>query len=220
MQLRLRASTPLLATGLIASLLLVACTAPAGGTGAASASVQASIESSPPVPSGTPPTSAAASPEESAVGSPEPTSDLGPFSCDFPIEGDGSTGRAQITDVRVGEHDGYDRIVFEFDGGIPQWTLQKATKPYTQDPSGLPMDVQGDAAWLLTLQGGTGVGPDGSQTYTGGTDFVRDYAKLVELVESGDFEAVSTWYVGMTADSCARVLLLDDPARLVVDIEH
>jgi hypothetical protein len=170
----------------------------------------------------TPPSETPASPsvEASAPPSAEPSPDLGEFSCDFPMERRGAPVHTQLVDVRVGEHDGYDRVVFEFDGAVPEYILSQASPPYTEDPSGLPVEVGGDAAWQLVLLGGTRVTPDYKTTYDGPLSFERDFAKLVHLVEAGDFEAVSTWYVGMTGESCARILSLDDPTRLVIDIEH
>ena len=46
---------------------------------------------------------------------------------------------------------------------------------------------------------------------------------LVDLVEGGDFEAQSTWYLGLSADACVRVMRLvgeGGPARLVIDVAH
>ena len=40
------------------------------------------------------------------------------------------------------------------------------------------------------------------------------------LIEGGDFERQSTWYLGLTGESCVRVLLLDGPPRIVIDVEH
>lgn len=209
------------AGALAASLLLAACTGGFSFTGSpvpstpesAAASLPASMQ---PTPDATPPASEGASAQPSA----EPTSDLGPFVCSFPVQGSGTVDRAQLTDVRVGEHDGYDRIVFEFDTGIPTYAISEATPPFMADPSGLPLEVQGSYFWQIVLTGGTKMTPDGTSTYTGTTDFTPGFAKLVELVEGGDFEAVSTWYAGMSATSCIRVLTLADPARLVVDVEH
>ncbi len=170
----------------------------------------------------TPPSETPASPsvEASAPPSAKPSPDLGEFSCAFPMERRGAPVHSQLVDVRVGEHDGYDRVVFEFDGAVPEYILSQASPPYTEDPSGLPVEVGGDAAWQLVLLGGTRVTPDYETTYDGPLSFQRDFAKLVHLVEAGDFEAVSTWYIGMTGESCARILPLDDPTRLVIDIEH
>ena len=74
-----------------------------------------------------------------------PFADLGPFSCDLPIHEDATVARANITDVRTGTHHGYDRVVFEFAGGIPEASLERAEPPFTQDASGAPIEVQGES---------------------------------------------------------------------------
>jgi hypothetical protein len=62
--------------------------------------------------------------------------------------------------------------------------------------------------------------PEGSVTYGGSTTFEPGFNRLVELIEGGDFEAVSTWYLGLEGAGCYRVLTLADPSRLVIDVEH
>jgi hypothetical protein len=207
-----RISQPTWAVALVVLFSLAACTSGSSpsASGASTSSVPSSSTSAEP--------SAPASGEASA--SAEPSGNLGPFACDLPIDGVGSTDRAQITDVRVGEHDGYDRITFEFASGIPQFSIDEAQPPFTQDASGLLIDVNGSYFWRIVLQGGTKVTPDGGITYDGDLEFSPGFTKLVHLVEGGDFEAVSTWYVGMSSESCIRVLTIADPSRLVIDIEH
>jgi hypothetical protein len=80
--------------------------------------------------------------------------------------------------------------------------------------------VEGTAFWSLVLHGGTRVNLDGSMSYDGRTDITPDFPALAELVEAGDFEAVSSWYIGLHEATCARVLTLTDPSRLVIDIQH
>lgn len=154
------------------------------------------------------------------TGEPGATDDLGAFSCDLPVVEDGTVGVANIVDVRVGSHDGYDRVVFEFDQGTPELTLDRAEPPFTEDASGLPMEVDGDAFLGLRMRGGTKQTDAGTSSYDGPTDFSREFPVLVHLVEGGDFERQSTWYLGLTGESCVRVLLLDAPPRLVIDVEH
>lgn len=163
---------------------------------------------------------ASASPDASVARSAAPSAEIGEFSCEFPMERRGTPVHSQLVDVRVGEHEGYDRVVFEFDGAVPEYILSQASPPYVEDPSGLPIEVGGDAVWQLVMLGGTRVTPDYETSYDGPVSFERDFEKLVHLVEAGDFEAVSTRYIGMTGESCARILALDDPTRLVIDIEH
>ena len=198
---RRRTVAPVL--GLAAALLLVACRPGAGfGSGAPSDPESAS------------PASASVAPTATASES------LGPFACSFPLTGTATVGRAQITDLRVAAHDGYDRIVFEFAAGQPAYTISTATPPLTRDPSGLPMTVAGSTFLAIVLQGGTAVTPDGTSTYSGPSDFTPNLARVAQLVQAGDFEAVSSWYVGLTGTACVRVLTLADPSRLVIDIEH
>ena len=205
-------SHPTWAVALVVLFSLSACTA--GSSSSASGESASSLPSQ--SASGEPTAPASDEPSESA----EPSGDLGPFACNLPIEGVGSTNRAQITDVRVGEHDGYDRITFEFASGIPQFTIDEAQPPFTQDASGLPIEVDGNYFWRIVMHGATKVTPDGGITYDGDLEFSPGFTKLVHLIEGGDFEAVSTWYVGMSSESCIRVLTIADPSRLVIDIEH
>jgi hypothetical protein len=161
---------------------------------------------------------ASASPSQEP--SPEPSDGLGDFDCSSPQSGAGTVARAQITDVRVGTHAAYDRVVFVLGNGIPEFTLEKATPPLLKDPSGLPLEVKGEAFWRLVMQGGTKLSPSGTLTYDGETDLKPSFPQLAELIEGGDFEAVSTWYLGLNSPSCVRVLALTAPSRLVIDIEH
>lgn len=198
---------------LLTCLLLAGC-------GGVSASPSASTLSSS-VPSASGQSAAAtssAATSESVV--PEPSGNLGPFACTLPVSDPGTAARAQITGVRVGTHTDYDRIAFEFDAGIPRYQVETATPPFYADPSGLPLQIAGSAFWKITLVGGTRVKPDGGSSYAGPTNFVPNFNALVQLKEGGDFEALSTWYVGLTDTSCIRVLTLSDPARLVIDIRH
>lgn len=205
----------LIAIALIA-LIVVACSTPT-----ATAPASATAEPTPPASDPQAP-----SPDESSAPTdepePVPSDELGPFTCDLPIHVDATIGRALINDVRTGTHDGFDRIVFEFVDGFPEASLERAEPPFTQDPSGLPMVVQGESFLRLVMRGGTKQQEDGESSYDGPTEFETDYPALVHLIERGDFEAQSTWYFGLREESCVRVLTLTDDgtARLVIDIEH
>lgn len=191
-------------------LAVAACTSPSSSpTDGATAS---------PEPAG----SAVASGSGSPASTPEPipSDELGEFTCDPPIHVDQTVARANITDVRIGTHEGYDRVVFEFAGGLPEASLERAEPPFTHDASGEPIDVAGESFLRLTMRGGTKQQDDGTSSYDGPTDFDPGFHTLVDLVEGGDFEAQSTWYFGLTEGECVRVLALEDEPRIVVDIEH
>jgi hypothetical protein len=211
---------------MLAAILITGTLAACGAAPAPSASPDPSpsgtpTQSVPPTPS-TPISSASisVSPSPTGTAAPRPPDGLGPFGCSYPVIGAGTVKRAQMTDVRVGVHTGYDRIVFEFAHGIPAYRIRPVEPPLTRDPSGLPLAVAGDSFLSIVLDGGTKVTPDGGQTYRGDTDFMVGSAALVELVEAGDFEAVSSWYAGLHGDRCIRVLTLSGPSRLVIDVEQ
>lgn len=194
----------------IAALLLVlaACQAVAPATAGTPSATSASAPA-------TPSARASASTQPTV----QPTPDAGLFSCDFPVKGIATIQRAQLVDVRVGTHADHDRVVFEFADGVPAFTLKKATPPLLEDASGETLDVDGNAFWQLVMRDTSRADLMGHPMFTD-TDFTPGFAKLSELIEGGDFEAVSTWYFGLESESCVRVLTLHNPSRLVFDIQH
>jgi hypothetical protein len=203
--------------------LAVLLTAGCYGGPAASPSVSpAASASAPPssAPASTPPSE---SPSSSATVEPVPSEDLGSFRCDLPVVEAATVPRAQIVDVRVGTHHDYDRVVFEFADGLPEFSLDRATPPFAQDGSGLPVEVEGTSFLRLTMRGGTKQMEDGTSSYDGPTDFDPGFPMLVDLAEGGDFEAQSTWYLGLNTDACLRVMQLvgeGGAPRLVIDVER
>jgi hypothetical protein len=197
-------------------LLLTAC----GGGGSSPSASSSGPPSSQPSQSAAPSTSGA--PPASVSEAPIPSDDLGEFSCEYPIVEDATVARANITDVRVGEHADYDRVVFEFEQGLPEITLDRASPPFTQDASGMPINVDGTSFLRLTMRGGTKQTESGTSSYDGPTNFDPAMSTLVDLVEGGDFEGQSTWYLGLSTDACARVIRLEDDNgnRLVIDLQH
>lgn len=210
-----------------ATLVLVALVALTGCS--PSADETSSADPGTPTPAAS--TSASSVPSEAASAGPSiaapsasadaiPTDELGEFTCDLPIVEDPTVPIANIVDVRTGSHSGYDRVVFEFEQGTPELTLSRAEPPFSADGSGMPIEVDGDSFLALVMRGGSKQTDEGSSSYDGPTEFTDVGPALLHLVEGGDFERQSTWYFGLAAEDCVRVLLLDDPHRLVIDIEH
>jgi hypothetical protein len=134
-----------------------------------------------------------------------------------------------LADVRVGAHNGYDRIVFEFtepkpnpagNGGIPHYEVRSAKPPFTQDPSDMPLDVYGDAFVQLVVQGATGYDFDGNPTYGGSRVITPGFGTLAQAAQSGDFEATLSWIMGLSRPTCWQVQELHNPDRLVIDFHH
>jgi hypothetical protein len=205
----------------VAAIVLAACSSPQA-TGPASSSATASAPASAPGSSASaaPSATAQASASAPAASTGEPTPAAGDFSCELPIVEQATVARANIVDVRVGAHTGYDRVVFEFIGGTPEFTLERAKPPFHHDASGEEIDVPGDSFLRLTMRGGTKQTDTGESSYDGPLEFHPHGTQLQSLVEGGDFEGQSTWYIGLADEACVHVDLLDDEPRLVIDVEH
>lgn len=125
-----------------------------------------------------------------------------------------------VTDVRVGAHDGFDRVVYEFDGsGTPGWTVRYVDAA-VQDGSGATLDVPGLTILEVSLTG-TGYPFDtGVEPYEGANPLPGTGA-VTEVRMATVFEGITQSFIGL-ADPArpATVSLLTDPVRVVVDIEH
>jgi hypothetical protein len=129
---------------------------------------------------------------------------------------------AFLVDVRAAAHDGFDRVVLEFDGTEqPAWRVTYADPPILEDASGRPVEVEGGAFLELRLTPATGVdltGPEFEETYDGPTELRVDGNVVTEVVRIGDFEQNLAWVIGVDERRPFAVAFFADPLRLVVDI--
>jgi hypothetical protein len=111
---------------------------------------------------------------------------------------------ALLRAVRVTGERCADRVVFDFTtetNAAPRCTIAYAQPPFTMDGSGAPVTVEGSAFVSVRCEPAYGYDfSSGQPTYTGpkriaatGTRHVR------ELVETGDFEGVLNWVIGLDA---------------------
>jgi hypothetical protein len=197
--------------------LLSACT----GSGSPTTSQAPSEPTARPATSVSPSPTTDAEPSATSTTEPVPSDELGAFTCELPIsEAATAFGVTNYTDVRVGTHDGYDRVVFEFTMGTPELVLEVDEPPYEQPASGFPVEVEGERVLRLTMQNATAAGESEQPTYDGPLDFDPAFPVLVDVVHGSDFEAQLAWFIGLAKESCVRVTLLTDPDRIVIDVEH
>jgi hypothetical protein len=174
------------------------------------------------------PAASPATPSALATPSVEPAESEGPvgaWDCTLPDHHAATIDRAQLSDIRIGPRgagpSGFDRILFQYDSeGTPEVDIREGKPPFTMDPSGLPLEVAGEAWLVIVFHGGTAVTPDGTQTYTGPTEFALNFPQVVEMKQAGDFEAVSEWVVGLRGPACHRVEIRESPTRLLIDVQH
>jgi hypothetical protein len=153
---------------------------------------------------------------------PDPGDGLPDFVAPGTVEEDDSLepqGLPQLVDVRIGENDGYDRIVFEFEEDeLPPWEVMYVSNPVACG-SGKPVVTGGAANLQVNMFIAQAHTPEGELTIPD-TEIVADYPAMVEGVQTCDFEALVTWVVGTNGTLPFRVFTLEEPTRLVVDVEH
>ncbi len=126
----------------------------------------------------------------------------------------GSVATSQVAAVRIGRHDGYDRFVIEFSGGIPSYTVTRQTSAtFTRSPKGDVVTLDGSAGVVVTVQSITNW-----TGYTGDTSFKPGYPCMREALMIQNFEGVQQWGIGVGGTPALRVFTMTAPDRLVVDI--
>ncbi|MGJ9426672.1 hypothetical protein ACHABX_12610 [Nesterenkonia halotolerans] len=126
-----------------------------------------------------------------------------------------------LVEVRVGQHEGYDRVVFEHNGpselGYQVEYVDSPTDPQLAEP----IDVPGEAYISIGVAGLGLPTSDFDSVLSGPIEGVDTRSQLVYGVHAlSPFEAQSTYLIGVDQQRDFRVQVLEDPVRLVVDLAH
>jgi hypothetical protein len=197
---------------LSALVLLASCgggdTEEAGASSSAAVTTSSATASSAPVGS-----------DPEGAGQAQPTT----FPADTsPDTGDATAGEGPtvVTALRVGDQDGFDRIVLEVSGSaVPGWDVAYVDAP-TAEGSGEPLDVPGTAYLRVTLTGVTNPYEAPQVTEVPRGAIAGPGAGAVQGVfYDSTFEGQALAYVGVSAERPFRVHALENPARVVVDVQ-
>ena len=140
-----------------------------------------------------------------------------------PVSTPASGERALLTQVRAARQEGFDRVVFQFEGALPGYSVKYVKKPVHADASGAEIPIDGDHVIEVRMESASGAdlaGENVRQTYTGPDRVKGDTAEATEVVKVGDFEGVLTWAIGTHDEVSFKVSKLSSPSRLVIDIRN
>jgi hypothetical protein len=140
--------------------------------------------------------------------------------------GGSSMGSGEITNVRAGQHDCYDRLVIDLHGtSVPvSWNVAYVGQ-VREDPSDRPVPLRGGAFLHIVVQAPE-MTPDGVPTYTPGNRRelvnVSGFRTFRQVADAGSFEAVSSFGLGVRARLPFRVFTLSSggTSRVVLDVAH
>jgi hypothetical protein len=119
-----------------------------------------------------------------------------------------------VTTVRVGQHDGYDRFVIEFGGGVPNYSVTlQSNATFVRSPRGDQVTLEGTSGVLIVIHSVTNW-----TSYSGPTGFQPGYPYLRQAVQVENFEGYQQWALGVQGTPCLRVAMFTSPSRLVVDV--
>lgn len=121
-----------------------------------------------------------------------------------------------VSNVRVGSHAGFDRVIFDLSGaGDPGWFMDYTDNP-VQQGSGKPISHHGDVALNVNIDGTTypfELGMDDPQIGT-----VQGAGSVAEVISAGTFEGRSQFIISLDSQLPYSVEVLEDPSRVVIDI--
>lgn len=125
-----------------------------------------------------------------------------------------------VTEIRVGEHEGKDRVVFELGGtGTPSYMVDYVDSP-VQQGSGHPLDVTGDS-FLQVMIDGQALPTDERTEVPVGVVSADEVSNVTRVAFAGQFEGQAQAVVGLEGtDRAFTVFTLQNPTRVVVDIDR
>ncbi|MGI8985147.1 MAG: RICIN domain-containing protein [Acidimicrobiales bacterium] len=133
----------------------------------------------------------------------------------------GAQPPVSVTDVRLGRHNGFDRVVFDIGGeGQAGWDVRYVDEARAAG-SGQPIDLGGEAVLEVRL---TNIAlppnaPDGVEPWAGPDRLQLPGAgPVVEVAEDTVFEGAHTFFVGVTERVPFQVNRLGSPQRVVLDV--
>ena len=204
-----------------AVLLLAACGTDASPTSASDASTS-SVSPEPSETASATSRDTSASPSDSPSASaespsPAPAADGPPFPESTDPQTAEPTGEwdLQLVDVRVGDHDGFDRVVLELSGtATPGWGVAWGDEAVAEG-SGDVVPLEGDHVLTISASG-TAMPEPGSFEVPAR---LGPAGAVAEVQVNGWFEGYTQVFAGVDGDERPfRVFTLTDPPRLVVDI--
>ncbi len=124
-----------------------------------------------------------------------------------------------LRDVRSAQHEFYDRITFEFDGELgPGYRIEYIPQPQ-QCGSGDPATIEG-TGWIEVAFTPARAHNDKGKPTVARKEYKFGYPVMREVERTCDFEGTLTYVIGVASPHKFRIIELNDPPRLCIDIDQ
>ncbi len=137
------------------------------------------------------------------------------------VEGEApASGVAVQRDLRVAAHDDFDRMVLGFgEDAIPGYHIEYVDSPVHACGSGEEVDLPG-AGWLSIRLTPAAAHDEQGHATVASRDLPVDLPVILRVRSTCDFEGIVTWVAAVRSPNEYRVLELEAPNRLVVDVRR
>ncbi|MBC3185966.1 hypothetical protein H7347_05160 [Corynebacterium sp. zg-331] len=130
----------------------------------------------------------------------------------------GEPSELVVTEMRIGAHEGFDRVVFEMKGqGHPGWYADYTDHP-SQQASGSPIEYHGATALTVNIDGTVYPFDLGIEDPHLNRITPSDSGNITDVISAGTFEGRSQFIIGLNKKVPYSVQVLDEPTRLVIDL--
>lgn len=132
---------------------------------------------------------------------------------------------ALLTDIRLGAQDGFDRVVLEYTGGVPGWVIGYVDEAVS-DGMGSPVEVDGESILQVRTMGVRYPEEADANAFRGDPGSIRirvgETDEVTEVVYDHVFEGYGMTFIGIDEPEPRpfRVYRLEEPTRIVIEIEH
>lgn len=116
--------------------------------------------------------------------------------------------------IRAAHHPSFDRVVFEFDGPVPASQIRYVDR-LVGDPSGLPIPIPGRAVLEVILRDTEAHDEFGDRAGRRNTFALPN---VMTVLQSGDFEGIVSYGIGLGKRQPFHHFTLINPSRLVIDV--
>jgi hypothetical protein len=121
----------------------------------------------------------------------------------------------RLVAVQADDRDGYDRVLFTFDGSMPGYQVRYV--PQVNGPGGRRLPLRGEAFLEVAFEPAQARDPDGTATFSP-TTVTPGSPALRQVRFAGDFEGRLSFGLGVAGRGGFRVSELHNPTRVAVDV--